>query len=99
MEDLFGMDLSWMEWTPLTTKLFIAVIAILAAMTVWDLISPSARRKGFLPIGFTRGERLFLSVVILLGSCLVWLAFWPEANWHNAFPAAGVLSAIVVRWG
>lgn len=94
-----GINLAWMEWTSVTQNILALVVVTLTGMTIWDVVSPSVRRKGFLPFGFTRGERLFLSVVILLGTCLVWLAFWPEANWHNALPAAAVLIVIVVRWG
>ena len=71
----------------------------LGLMTLWDLIAPGVRRKGFLPFGFTRGDRLFLSVVIFLGTVLIWLAFKPDTNWHNAFPVAGVVILIVVKWG
>ena len=92
-------DISWMHWTTPTTYIFAGVMATVSFMTLWDLISPGVRRKGFLPFGFTRGDRLFLSVVIFLGTVLVWLAFWPDKNWHNAFPVAGALILMMVRWG
>lgn len=92
-------NIVWMRWTKPTTYLFIAVIVTLSIMTILDLIFPGVRRKGFLPFGFTRGDRLFLSVVIFLGTVLVWLAFYPEHDWHNAFPVAGVLILITVIWG
>lgn len=93
------MDIAWMEWTPLTFRIFLGVVAVLSSMTVWDLISPSQKRKGFLPFGFTRGERLFLSVVTFLATMLLFLAFLPETNLYYALPVAAVLILIVVRWG
>lgn len=94
-----GWDISWMEWTKPTSYILVGVVITLTIMTIWDLISPGVRRKGVLPFGFTRGDRLFLSVVIFLGTVLYWLAFHPDTNWHNAFPVAGVLILIMVRWG
>jgi predicted small integral membrane protein len=93
------MDLSWMQWTPPTILIFIGVIVMLAVMTIWDIRVSSIRRKGFLPIGFTRGERLFLSIVTFLGTMIVWMAFLPDTNLLFALPVAAVLIFIVVRWG
>jgi predicted small integral membrane protein len=93
------MDLTWMQWTPLTLGLLIALFAALTVLTVWDIRSPSIRRKGFLPVGFTRGERFFLSVVIFLATMIFWLAFLPNANLLYALPVAGILIVLVVRWG
>jgi predicted small integral membrane protein len=93
------MDLSWMQWTPITVVVFIGVMTVLAFMTVWDIRSPAVRRKGFLPVGFTRGERLFLSVVIFLGTFIFWLAFLPDTAPELALPAAAVLITIVVLRG
>jgi predicted small integral membrane protein len=93
------MDLSWMQWTPPTIGIFIGVIVMLTIMTTWDIRSPGIRRHGFLRVGFTRGERIFLSIVIFLGTMLLWLAFLPDTNLLLALPAAAVLIFIVVRWG
>jgi predicted small integral membrane protein len=93
------MDLSWMQWTPATALVLGVLFVVLALMTVWDIRSPSIRRKGFLPIGFTRGERLFLSIVIFIGTMICWLAFLPKTDPLFALPAAAILILIVVRWG
>ena len=42
------MDLAWMQWTPQTLGIFAGVILTLTLMTIWDVRSPSVRRKGFL---------------------------------------------------
>jgi len=93
------LDLSWMQWTPLTIGIFVGVILTLTLMTIWDVRSPGVRHKGFLVVGFTRGERLFLSVVIFFGTVILWLAFLPKTDVIYALPVAAVLIFIVVRWG
>lgn len=92
------MDLEWMQWTGPTFVIFIGVILMLTAMTIWDIRSPSEKRVGFLGVGFTRGDRLFLSIVTFLGTMLLWLAFLPDTNWLFALPVAAVLIFILVRW-
>jgi predicted small integral membrane protein len=75
------------------------VVAMLTIMVIWDIRSPSIRRKGFLPVGFTRGERVFLSIVIFLTTCIFWMAFLPDSRVELALPVAAILIIIVVRWG
>ena len=87
-----------MQWTVPTFIIFIGVMLMLVVMTIWDMRSPSIKRKGLLPIGFTRGERLFLSIVVLLGTFIAWMAFLPDADLLLAFPVAAVLIFVVVRW-
>ncbi|MFN2411368.1 MAG: DUF2160 domain-containing protein [Halomonas sp.] len=67
--------MSWMVWTVPTAIFFSAIAAMLAGMTVWEIISPTIERKGFLPITTTRGDRLFvgLSIWLALAASLVWL--------------------------
>ena len=93
------MDLTWMQWTPLTGVIFVGVVSTLVFMSIWDIRSPSIRRKGFLPVGFTRGERLYLSVVTFLATCILWLAFLPDTPIEYALPVAAILIFILVRWG
>ena len=53
------MKLEWMAWTVPTATFFITIALILAGMTVWEILSPTVLRRGFLPIATTRGDRLF----------------------------------------
>lgn len=94
---MFNLD--WMQWTPPTIVIFIGVVITLTGMTIWDYRSPSTKRKGFLPFGFTRGERLFLSVIVFFGTVILFMAFLPDLDLRFAFPVAGVLIFILVRWG
>ena len=92
------MTLEWMAWT-LPTALFFAVIAAtLVGMTIWQAVTPSVERRGFLPIATTRGDRLFIG---LLGSAYIHLA-WIAATDGSLWIALGIAlvwMAVVMRWG
>ncbi|MHA6493223.1 DUF2160 domain-containing protein [Pseudomonas borbori] len=90
--------MNWMAWT-LPTALFFGTIGLLlAGMTVWELRSPCAERKGFLPISTTRGDRLFIG---LLGSAYLHLLVVGTTDWSVWI--ASTLSLLwliaVMRWG
>ena len=93
-QSLFG----WMAWTLPVALFFIAVLLMLAGMTVWQIRSPSVARKGFLPIPTTRGDRLFIS---LLSSAYVNLA-WAGLTDMPQEAGAGIsflLLLVLMRWG
>ena len=92
------MGLEWMYWTAQTAIFFISLFLMIMGMLVWELISPTNVRKGFLMIPTTRGTRFFLG---LLGSAyihLAWLAFTDWTLWI-ALPIAICWVIIVMRWG
>ena len=75
MEDVSWM--AWMAWTPATAAFFVAVGP---AACRHDLRSPAARpaieRVGVLGIATTRGDRLFVSLVLAAFIHLAWLGFF-----------------------
>ncbi|HCU67704.1 MAG TPA: hypothetical protein DGF30_00355 [Desulfomicrobium sp.] len=90
--------MDWMAWTPVTASFFGFIVLMLAGMTVWQILSPSIARRGFLPIVTTRGDRLFIS---LLGSAyihLAWLGLTDLAVWIATVISVAFL-ATVMRWG
>ena len=92
------MNLDWMYWTVPTGIFFIAIFAMIGGMLVWELISPTIERRGFLMIPTTRGTRFFLG---LLGSFyihLIWLGLTDLTLWI-AFAISIVWIIIVMRWG
>lgn len=96
MDEMHGTSLfSWMAWTP-ETALFFAFIALcLAAMTIWEVVSPGGDpRHGVLGLDTTRGDRLFIS---LLGSAFIHLA-WLGLIGANLWPALAlsIIYAILV---
>lgn len=90
--------LDWMEWTLPTFIFFVGIISMLVMMTLWDVRSPSIKVKGVLPFGFTRGDRLFLSIMTFFGTVVLWMAFLPDLTLWFALPVAAVLIIFVVRW-
>ncbi|MEO0562759.1 MAG: DUF2160 family membrane protein [Chloroflexota bacterium] len=93
-----GTPIEWMRWTVPTLIFVVGIFVMLGIMTIWDVRSPSVKTKGILPFGFTRGDRLFLSIMTVLGTSLLWMAFLPDQNLLFAFPVAGVIIFGIVRW-
>jgi predicted small integral membrane protein len=92
------MNLDWMYWTKPTTIFFIVIFFMILGMLVWELVSPTIERSGFLRIPTTRGTRFFLG---LLGSAyihLAWLGLTDLTLWM-ALPIAVAWTVIVMRWG
>src|SRR6218665_2186978 len=65
----------WMAWTTPVAVFFVCIVLMLIGMTVWEIRSPTALRKGFLPIATTRGDRLFIG---LLSAAYLNLIFFPR---------------------
>ncbi len=92
------MNLEWMAWTVPTATFFISIVSILIGMTVWQVVSPTIERRGFIPLSTTRGDRLFIG---LLGSAyihLAWVGLSDLTLWYG-FGIALVWMVVVMRWG
>lgn len=90
--------LDWMQWT-LPTAIFFSVIAcILVGMTAWEIVSPTIERKGFLPIETTRGDRLFIGLLV---SAYIHLAFliFTDLSLFIALTVSVIWMGVVMRWG
>ncbi|MDV6319025.1 DUF2160 domain-containing protein [Chromohalobacter sp. HP20-39] len=90
--------MQWMVWTTPTAIFFMAIAIMLSGMTVWEVISPTVERKGFLPITTTRGDRLFIGLlsaayihllVVGFTSLNIWIALSVSILWILA----------LIRWG
>jgi predicted small integral membrane protein len=68
-------DITWMAWTPITAAFFVAIGLLLASMTWLALRRPEVERIGVLGIPSTRGDRLFLSLVLAAVIHLAWIGF------------------------
>ncbi|MDE1178989.1 DUF2160 domain-containing protein [Paraburkholderia sp.] len=90
--------LTWMYWTPEVAIFFGCVVAMLAGMTVWELRSPTVERKGFLPIATTRGDRLFIGLLVAAYLNLAWVGV--SAENASAWPgfAASMIVLLIVMW-
>lgn len=82
---------------------------MLVGMTVWELKSPTALRRGFLPLDTTRGDRLFigllaaayvnLAFVGISGKLVVWLGLAAEPSIWISFVVSLALLALIMRKG
>lgn len=61
-----------MVWTTPVAIFFICMALMLAVMTVWEIKSPTALKRGWLPMETTRGDRLFIG---LLSAAYINLAY------------------------
>jgi predicted small integral membrane protein len=87
-----------MAWTPPVAIFFTVIVLMLFGMTIWQVRSPSVERKGFLPIGTTRGDRLFIGLLTAAYVNLAWAGFTELDQWIGAVIGFVVL-LIVMRWG
>src|SRR5215813_13080942 len=66
-------SIAWMAWT-LPTAIFFAALACTLAIMTWLAVAyPEAERVGILRIPTTRGDRLFLSLILTAIIHLVWI--------------------------
>jgi predicted small integral membrane protein len=72
-------EIAWMAWTPVTAAFFAAIALALAAMTWLARARPQPERVGVLGIPTTRGDRLFLSLVLAAVIHLVWIGLFGAA--------------------
>lgn len=90
--------MEWMAWTLPTALFFVAIALILAAMTVWQTVSPGHERKGFLPLATTRGDRLFIGLLATAYAHLLVLALTGWPLWGATIVCvAGMI--IIMKWG
>jgi predicted small integral membrane protein len=67
--------IAWMAWTLPTAIFFVLLACTLATMTWLAVAYPEAERVGALRIPTTRGDRLFISLIMAAVIHLVWIAF------------------------
>jgi predicted small integral membrane protein len=68
-------SIAWMAWTLPTAIFFVALACTLAVMTWLGVAYPEAERVGVLRIPTTRGDRLFISLIMAAVIHLLWIAF------------------------
>ena len=66
-------NIAWMAWT-LPTAIFFVLLAMTLAVMTWLAVAyPEAERVGILRIPTTRGDRLFLSLIMTAVIHLLWI--------------------------
>jgi predicted small integral membrane protein len=90
--------MSWMAWTLPTALFFGAIFATIAGMLVWERRSPTALRRGFLPMATTRGDRLFVGLVTTAFLHMAWLGLTDLPVWPVSLGCLGLM-LVIGRWG
>jgi predicted small integral membrane protein len=100
---------NWMAWTLPVAVFFISIALMLAGMTVWELKSPTVLRKGFLPIATTRGDRLFIGLLVaayvnlafvaVSARMMTWFGLQNEPSIWISFVTSMLLLALILRKG
>ena len=68
-------NIAWMAWTLPTAIFFVLLAMTLAIMTGLAIAYPEAERAGILRIPTTRGDRLFISLIMAAVIHLLWIGF------------------------
>ena len=66
-------NIAWMAWTLPTAIFFVLLSMTLAVMTWLAVAYPEAERVGVLRIPTTRGDRLFISLIMTAVIHLLWM--------------------------
>ena len=92
------MTLEWMAWTLPTAIFFIVIGLLLTAMGIWQVVSPSVERRGFLPLTTTRGDRIFIGILGSMFIALAWIGLTDLTPWL-ALALCVIWMLVVMRWG
>ena len=68
-------NIAWMAWTLPSAIFFVMLAATLLVMTWLAIAYPEAERVGILRIPTTRGDRLFISLIMTAVIHLLWIGF------------------------
>jgi predicted small integral membrane protein len=90
--------MSWMAWTKPTAIFFACIAVMLIAMTVWELLSPTAQRRGVLPMATTRGDRLFIGLLTAAFVHIAWIGLTTMTPWV-AVAISAALMILIGLWG
>ena len=99
----------WMAWTLPVAVFFSSIVLMLVGMTFWEIRSPTTLRRGWLPIATTRGDRLFIGLMVAawvnLGfvavreKLMTWFNLETEPSIWWSFGLSMALLALVMRKG
>lgn len=101
----------WMVWTAPTAVFFILIATLLLLMLLAEIIRPTIARRGLLGFTTTRGERLFIGLLLSAYLHLIWIGFFPGmfsifiSSWVIEIPLwwftilCAMIVAVILRWG
>ena len=87
----------WMAWTLPVAVFFSSIVLMLVGMTLWELRSPTVMRKGWLPMATTRGDRLFIGLLLAAYVNLAWVGLGERmAQWFSLEAEPSVWISLVL---
>jgi len=99
----------WMAWTVPVAVFFTCVVLMLIGMTLWEIYAPTTLRRGWLPIATTRGDRLFIGLMMVAwvnlafvglgGHMMQWFSLSEEPSIWYGFALSMALLLLVMRKG
>ena len=99
----------WMAWTTPVAVFFCCIVLMLVGMTAWELRSPTVLRKGWLPMETTRGDRLFIGLLVaayinlafvaVSEKMVVWFRLEQEPSVWISFVISMAVLALIMRKG
>ncbi len=100
---------AWMAWTTPVAVFFVCIVLMLAGMTLWEIKQPTSLRKGFLPLPTTRGDRLFIGLLMaayinlafvgLAKKLAEWFSLAQEPSVWISLALSAVVLIIIMRRG
>ena len=101
--------LDWMAWTLPVAVFFGCIVLMLVGMTIWEVRSPTTLRRGWLPMATTRGDRLFVGLLLAAYLNLIfvgfsermvtWFSLEQEPSVWISFVVSMAVLALVMRKG
>ena len=99
----------WMVWTTPVAIFFSCIALMLVGMTVWELKSPTTLRRGWLPLETTRGDRLFIGLLVaayinlifigIAGRLQEWMSLEAEPSIWISFVISMFVLALIMKKG
>lgn len=76
------MEFTWMAWTAPTALFFATIGGLILTMFIWESLSPGGGpRTNKLGLRTTRGDRLFITLLLSAFLAMGWLAWVPLPLW------------------
>ena len=86
--------MAWMAWTLPTAAFFAVIAAILIVFSVLAIKRPETPRRGVLGIETTRGDRLFITLLVSAFVNLAWLAWGIAPQPYALIVCLGIAAGI-----
>lgn len=87
----------WMAWITPTAIFFATIAALLLGLVILELLRPTEKRRGFLKLKTTRGDRVFISLLSTAFIHLFAVAVFPTSIWLGSLTAIAWAILVLTR--